>query len=279
MMKYKRDCFRIKSLVCLLTAYSALTFGHTAEAEMITVLNHGFEDTSGGNIFNEFSFGTPADWELYDPSNVTDGGAGPTYFVGTLEPGLMADPTLLFTDGAPEGERMGLAFNFSSSGGEGEYGYFQTLAATLQANTIYTLTVEIGNIGTGNVFNFDGFPGYRVDLLAGGTVIAPDINSIGSAQDNNSLGGLIPEAEFATSTVTFQTGATHAQLNQALGIRLVNLNVIDTTNATTESAELEVDFDNVQLFAESAVPEPSGLILALTAILGVCCYSRKRLFC
>lgn len=271
MMKYKRDCFRNKSLVHLAIAFAAISLGHRTNAEMITVLNHGFEDTSAGNIFNEFSFGTPADWELYDPNNnVTNGGAGPTYFVGTLEPGLMADPTLLFTDGAPEGERMGLAFNFSRSGGEGEYGYFQTLAATLQANTLYTLSVEIGNIGSGNVFNFAGFPGYRVDLLAGGTIIA---------QDNNSLGGLIPEAEFETSTVTFQTGETHAQLNQALGIRLVNLNIIDTTNATTESAELEVDFDDVRLSAVSAVPEPSGLVLLVTAILSTCFYSRKRLFC
>ena len=39
----------------------------------------------------------------------------------------------------------------------------------------------------------------------------------------NSL--LIPEAEFLTSTLTVDIGASHANLGEALGIRLVNLNV------------------------------------------------------
>ena len=63
-----------------------------------------------------------------------------------------------------------------------------------------------------------GFPGYRVDLLAGGEVIA---------QDENSLAGSIDDGKFGTSTVPFITGSTHPQLGQALSIRLVNLNQVD----------------------------------------------------
>ena len=239
-------------------------------AEVITVVNSGFENTSGSIIFNEFSFGAPPGWNLYDPNNVTSNGDGPTYFIGTLRPASAPNPTQFFTAGATEGQRVGIAFNFANSGGAGEYGFVQTLAATLQANSIYTLNVDIGNIGSGTAvngdfFNLSGFPGYRVDLLAGGSVIAQDINSIG---------GTIPNATFATSTLTFQTGATHALLNQSLGIRLVNLNTIDFTNPTTQAADLEVDFDNVRFSSVTAVPEPSSLMLFSVAT--ICAYRLRR---
>lgn len=49
----------------------------------VTVLNPGFEDVSGQSVFNEFTFGEPAGWDLYDTNNVIpDAGT----FVGTLEP-------------------------------------------------------------------------------------------------------------------------------------------------------------------------------------------------
>ena len=47
-----------------------------------------------------------------------------------------------------------------------------------------------------------------------------------------------------TSMFTVDVGAAHAQLGQSLGIRLVNLNVIDGAFPT---ADLEVDFDDVRL--------------------------------
>ncbi|TWU03856.1 hypothetical protein [Neorhodopirellula pilleata] len=216
------------------------------QAAPVTVINPGFEDISGESTFNEFTFGPLNGWDLYDPNGITNGGAGNTYFIGTLRP---TAPTY-FTAGAPEGQRVGIAFNFEGSGGNGEYGMSQTLTETLQANTRYTLQVDIGNIASGtglngDFFNLDGFPGYRVDLLAGGVLLA---------QDNNSLSGLIGEGDFSLSSFSFQTGATHAQLGQSLEIRLVNLNQID---AAFPAADLEVDFDNVRLSATS-VPEPSS---------------------
>ena len=51
-------------------------------------------------------------------------------------------------------------------------GLAQILSTTFQANVDYTLTVEVGNSW------WDYWPGYSVQLLAGGTVIAEDYNTL-----------------------------------------------------------------------------------------------------
>ncbi len=218
-------------------------------AELVSVVNSGFEDISGESASNEFTFGPLNGWDLYDPNAITGGGEGGTFFIGTLTPNAPTN----FTSGAAEGLRVGIAFNFAGSGNLGEYGMQQTLAESLEANTNYLLQVEIGNIASGTAqsgtfFDLDGFPGYRVDLLAGGVLLN---------QDDNTLNGVIGEGAFGTSTVSFSTGASHAQLGEALQIRLVNLNQVD---ASFPDANLEVDFDNVRL-SMTAVPEPSGILL------------------
>ncbi|MEO1529037.1 MAG: PEP-CTERM sorting domain-containing protein [Planctomycetota bacterium] len=211
---------------------------------MITVINPGFEDTSGQSTFNEFTFGMPAGWDFYDPNGII-GSSG--VFVGTLLP----NGTEFFNDTAPEGDRVSILFN-SSREGDGEYGFEQTLDATLQADSDYRLTVEVGNIASGfatngTFFNLDEFPGYRVDLLAGGQVLASDLNSL-----------TIDEGEFALATIDFRAGADHALIGEALGIRLVSLNEIPSGFTQATSPDLEVDFDDVRLSVTS-VPEPSAL--------------------
>ncbi len=255
--------------VLLITALSTIA-PVVSSAVNLVVINPGFEDISGESPSNEFTFGPLNGWDLYeDPINLTAGGAGPTYFLGTLTP-FEADPIgnpgvfVNFPAGAPEGQRVGITFNFFGSGGQGEWGFFQLLADTLQPNMHYTLEVRIGNIASGTsmggqFFPLDGFPGYRVDLLAGGTVVAQDIGS---------LTGSIPEGEFATSTVSLITGSSHPQLDGALGIRLVNLNVVDPA---FPNSDLEVDFDDVRLDATPVTGVPalqwplsSLLLIALT---------------
>jgi hypothetical protein len=239
-----------------------------AAAAPLGVVNPSFEDTTGATVFNEFTFGPPPGWQLYDPGSITGGGAGPTYYVGTLNPSTTGPGPAFpwITAGPPDGNRVAIAFNFVGSGGQGEYGLQQALAATLQPNTRYTLQVEVINIASGTavngtIFNLTGFPGYRVDLLAGGVVIA---------SDNNTLAGSIPEGEYRTSTVNFITGASHPQLGQALGIRLVNL------NQALGSADIEVDFDHVRLDA-TPVPEPTSLaLLAASAAAGLAVLRRRR---
>ena len=222
-----------------------------AQPQSIPVVNAGFEDLSVGVIYNEFSFGPPAGWVLHDPNSITNGGAGNTFYVGTLTP-FEADPVgnpgvyVNYPGGAAQGQRVAIAFNFAGSGGQGEYGLEQTLSAVLAPFTSYTLRVEIGNIASGTAvdgtfFDLDGFPGYRVDLLAGGVVVA---------QDDNGLSGAIGEGTFGTSTIVLSTGSTHPRMGQALGIRLVNLNVVD---AAFPGANLEVNFDDVRLDALALV--------------------------
>lgn len=242
-------------------------------AQNIPVVNPGFEDISGESQYNEFTFGPLNGWDLYDPGSITGGGAGNTYFIGTLRPterDLVGNPGVYenFPNGAFEGSRVGIAFNFEGSGGEGEYGFQQNLTATLAANTNYTLQVQIGNIASGfavdNTFYvLDGFPGYRVDLLAGGVLLD---------SDNNSLAGSIAEGEWGLSTVSFTTGPTHAQLGQSLAIRLVNLNIIDPA---FPASDLEVDFDDVSLTA-TAVPEPTSTALLLLGSVALVLWYRAR---
>ncbi|MDJ0786442.1 MAG: hypothetical protein QNK05_06510 [Myxococcota bacterium] len=223
----------------------------TSCVSALFVLNPGFEDLTGETPANEFTFGPLSGWDLYDPLGIAGGGAGGTYFIGTLtpvEPDPVGNPGVFsfFPEGAPQGDRVGIAFNFAGSGGEGEYGFQQTLAATLQPNRTYTLRVAVGNIdsgvsSSGQFFDLAGFPGYRIDLLAGGTVLA---------QDDNTLASVLGEGEFGTSVVTFTTGAAPPLEGQPLGIRLVNLNQVDPA---FPGSDLEVDFDDVRL---SSAPAP-----------------------
>lgn len=156
-------------------------------------------------------------------------------------------------DDAPHLNNIGVVF-LSNTSNIAEAGLEQVLTSTLQMSTFYTLTVEVGNFaGSIGSFNFTGFPGYRVDLLAGSTVIASDNNTLTPG-----------EGIFETSVVTFETGSNHTNAGEALSIRLVNLN----------GAGIEVNFDNVRLDA-SPVPEPSTAFLgALGMIFG--CFKRHR---
>ncbi len=241
--------------------------GGVAEAAPLAVVNAGFEDITGEFVLNEFTFGPPPGWSLYDPAGITAGGAGAVYFVGTLTP-FVADPIGapgVFTNipaGAPEGQRVAINFNFAGSGGQGEYGLEQTLSDLLNPHTRYTLEVDVINIASGTArsgdfFDLSGFPGYRVELRAGDALLAADQNSLAA-----SLG----EGQVGTSVISFDSGATPLGLGQALTLRLVNLNVVDPAHP---GANLEVDFDNVRLTA-APIPLPSAapLLLAACALLG-----------
>ncbi len=246
---------RRQRLAALFTSL-LLTTGLQTQAAPLSVVNPGFEDITGEFVFNEFTFGAQNGWALYDPANVTNGGAGPVFYIGTLtpfEPDPIGAPGVYtnITNGASEGARVGIAFNSSGSGSSGEYGFQQTLTETLAPNTRYTLAVDVINIASGTArsgdfFDLDGFPGYRIDLLAGGVVIAQDVNT---------LAGSISEGSFSTSNFEFTTDGSPLAPGQNLGIRLVNLNLVDPLAPT---AHLEVDFDNVRLSAVS-VPLPPML--------------------
>lgn len=169
--------------------------------------------------------------------------------VGVLNPAT----TTLYADAAPDGSNVAVVFLLT--GGPTESGIQQTLSTPLMANMQYTLNVHVGNIAPdGGPFNFAGFPGYRIALLAGGQELA---------FDNNTL--LPGEGRFLESTVQFTTGGTHASLGQPLGIRLVSLD---------GPTGIEVNFDHVRLDA-TAVPEPSTWGLAASGVLALLAVLRR----
>jgi hypothetical protein len=234
----------------LLPWTASLLLACAAQAQTIPILNASFEANAapaGG-----FPVLVPDHWILYDPDGIVDQNHNA---VGVLNP----TGTTFFTNpnGVPDGSNAALIYLEQVAGTTAigsPVGLFQPLDAGLTANTRYTLTVRVGNIASGTglgpfaSFGFtdlSGFPGYRVELLAGGAVVASDDNSVA-----------IGEGQFGLVTVELLVGANHAQLGQGLGVRLINL------NATGLAAERgrEVDFDQVALLA-SPVPEPATAAL------------------
>lgn len=204
----------------------------------LAINNPGFEvNTVSEGCFQVFS--ELSGWDNYDPNMLLDGGNNS---VGGLN---LPPGSIFFPAGAPEGDHVALTFLLTTTG-LGPVGFRQTLGDTLQPNTIYTLTAQIGDIDSGTgpppcdifgEFNLEGFPGYQVQLFAGNLMIG---------QDDNTLAGVLDDGLFELSTTRVCIGADHPRLNQSLEIRLINLNLADTP----ENPGIEVDFDDVQLTAE-----------------------------
>lgn len=229
----------LNPLTCILAAlpilYSASGVDAFPPPVSLAINNPGFEtDFAAANCFNVNA--APIGWLLYDPTGIYNGGSNS---VGTLDtrPG---GPH--FINGAPQGEQVALTF-IQASAGAGPMGIRQVLANVLELNTTYTLSVQVGDIAAGQgpppcdvfgFFNLNGFPGYQVQLLAGGVVIA---------QDDNTLAGVLDEGLFALSTIQVTIGETHPLAGAQLEIRLINLNMIDTPM----NPGIEVDFDDVVL--------------------------------
>ena len=138
-----------------------------AHALPIPVSNHSFElPVTGPGTF--ITNAPPPGWAAYGDS-LDFGGRT----IGVLNP----NSTVLYADPVPDGSNVGVTFLQPQMNDEA--GLQQTLGATLQTLTQYTLTVEVGNLAyDGGPFPFTGFPGYRIDLLAGTTVIASDDDTL-----------------------------------------------------------------------------------------------------
>jgi len=193
----------------------------------IPIQNAGFEDPAQEDF--TFTVEPPPGWQVYDPYNiipeVTTEDSSAT---GVFNPSLDNYP-----GGVPEGNNVGYSFLVQKPG-SGEAGLSQTLDTLLAPNTRYTLSVAVGNpTGDDPVpgISFPGFSGYRVELLAGGQVLAVDDNSLN-----------IPEGKFKTSKITYTSSATDSVIGQPLEIRLINL---------LQGPGIEVDFDDVQLIAKA----------------------------
>jgi hypothetical protein len=186
---------------------------NSAHAASLNVLNPGFEL----------------------PGPAADAVVIPDNWVRSVEDGY-PDIAVYSPPGVPEG--VNAAYMFSGWWNAFDYTLTQQLSDVLTADTVYTLQVDVGCPNwDGALLTLD----YRVDLLAGNTVVASDDDGL----TFNGFG-------WQTSTVTYTALADNPDLGQPLTIRLVNkANEVDD----------EVDWDNVRLDA-SPVPEPTSLLLA-----------------
>jgi len=190
------------------------------------VANPGFEaDAVADGQFNASI--TPAGWTRYDPAGILNGNNN---VVGVLNP----TGSSLFADGAPEGSNVALVFLWNTANDGNPAGLSQRLTTTrVEAETTYTLRVQVGNIAAAQDAPYDlsGFPGYRVELLAGGDVLVADDDTLRP-----------DDGEFAGSEISYTATASDAAIGAVLEIRLINLN--------TPESGIEVNFDDVELVIE-----------------------------
>lgn len=239
-----------------------IILNNPAQASNILLENSGFETPEQTNSpipgAGFFDFETPPGWELYDPNNlIPDDASLATSFTGAWKPSAAFFPSI------PEGDQIGSIFLDTS--GAGEVGFAQNSVTTVKPNTTYTLSAAV--LDTPDLPGaevFAGFPGYKLELLAGNEVIAVDNNTVA-----------INEGDFETATVSYTSSQDDIYIGEALSLRLINLNLENNSNPGGGNG-IEVNFDNVQLSATS-VPESQSLIGYL--LLGISLISvRKKSF-
>lgn len=240
----------------LATVLAALLTGASLRAEAVLIVNPGFESPApAAGDFNVNAPG-PLGWSAYGAINHSNRSIGVLHPAGTT----------LYASGVPEGNNVGVVFLWDDFGDQSApafspAGLEQTLSASLTTDTRYVLDYMVGNIAEDRTdtrhddFTFAGFPGYRVELLAGGQAIAVDHNTL-----------LPAEGGFLAGQITLSIGATHALAGQNLGIRLINLNA---------GPGLEVNFDAIQLDA-TAIPEPAAMAASMGVFGLVATLLRRR---
>lgn len=119
----------------LLVLATCLVLPLSARAILLTVNNPSFESPgAAGGVFVGGTSTGPTNWTVYNT-----GSTGNTRFFGVWNPAT----TTSFIDPVPSGTNIGVVFLDDNAGREA--GLRQTLAATLQISTQYTLTVAVGN--------------------------------------------------------------------------------------------------------------------------------------
>ena len=144
--------------------------------------------------------------------------------------GAWNPPVDAYPDEAPEGSNIGFLYQNPDLG---SVAMSHDLSDTLQPEATYTLSLFVGNPQAyfSELYNFffdlEGFPSYRVELLAGGVVLAADDNTL-----------LPEEGTFERTSITYSVPSDDPLVGEPLSIRLINFN---------DLPGYQVDFDDVQL--------------------------------
>lgn len=219
----------------------ALTWAWPAMAAPVIILNASFEsqvlaeDAFTNNVLTDWSDTpacTPNCFGAYNP------GVGNASFPSGVVPNGNNTAYMVSPGGVP---------------------LTQTLGATLQANTIYTLRVAVGNpLDRPNVGSF----GFQLGLVGSAQNVIDFTDLLSNVTD----GGFV---EYSASTFV-------SNGNPDIGSTMV-LRLIGTNNAGPGTPY--VAFDNVRLDAEAvtaAAPEPVTLAMVGVALLGLGATRRKR---
>lgn len=261
---------------------AVLSFGiaieaRKAQAISLSITNAGFETPVLGDdqFTDQLGIANPPGitdflpgWDIYDPNGILASFTGREPTTGDYPSlGTWNPPAGNYPGEAPEGNNVAYVYlptynpNLVTVG-SGVTGLSQTLSSSLAAKTLYTLKVDVGNTaGINPSFPlvpeiYQGFPGYEVQLLAGGNILATE-SALNPA-----------EGTFATSVLSFLAAAENPYLGTPLQIRLINKNT---------AAGADVSFDNVRLEA-TAVPEPASVLgLAAFGALGATLKRKKKL--
>ena len=196
------------------------------EGAKVPIVNPGFEVPNGFAFFPTVAT-TDVGWQRNDP---------PSDSAGTFT------PTTAQFDAVPDGDQVAFVKTDQSI-------WQDLVGEVLSEGYRYVLLADVGfrKDGTGD------FPGYSVELLAGGQVLASD-----------SL--LVPEkGEFLTSVVTFTARHGDPLAGQPLTIRLSQGGLNGN----------QAIFDNIRLFAYQ-VPEPSAWALAGLGLVALGGYGARR---
>lgn len=120
--------------------------------------------------------------QRYNPGGLSFGGTSSADITdGILDLNFPDSPW--YNDDAPEGDKILVLFSWDGDSEGALFGVQQELNTLIQENSRYTFRVSVGNIQSGNTssggyLNLDNFPGYRVQVLADGSVIYDDLNEL-----------------------------------------------------------------------------------------------------
>jgi hypothetical protein len=214
-----------------------------AVAAPIPVTNASFE-TPAQTAMGAFENGVPPGWTQIgaDTEDVD---------FGVWWPGFFDLPA-----GAEDGTQVGVAYADVPIGSD-PVGLAQQLPAVLAPNTRYSFEVYVGDPTSYSDPLLAGFPGYRVELRAGGARVIDD--------DDTAM----QEGQLRPVVGTIPVGSTHPGLGQPLEIRLLNRNA---------AAGAEVDFDAVSVDATPAPIETYAFTVTHDGgtLAGVLVYDRDR---